>query len=156
MLAFTIPETKNFMEKLLKENTFDSFSLRQFQVKTFTEFQISGLRNKAFYTLDEQEQDLDDFCSWGELKRFAFSTIKGSRLPKSIKLIFSLTQKDTQVQFPNASVLFLNLIFEENALKGTTGVGQKNFSLDRTQETLWEEWVTRFFKENGIAIVPLT
>ena len=42
MLAFTVNDTKSFMNLLLKGDTFDSFHFRQGELHTFASFVIEG------------------------------------------------------------------------------------------------------------------
>ena len=55
MLAFTVNDTKSFMNLLLKGDTFDAFSFRQGELTTFASFLIEGKRNMDFYTAEEQQ-----------------------------------------------------------------------------------------------------
>ena len=48
MLAFTVNDTKSFMNLLLKGDTFDAFSFRQGELTTFASFLIEGKRNMDF------------------------------------------------------------------------------------------------------------
>lgn len=152
MLAFTIPDTKSFMNLLLKQDTFDQFLFRQGEIVTFASFIIEGKRHMDFYT--EQEQAgaaLTRYVRWAEMRPFVFQAVKGSRLPKSIKLVFSLPDEKTE-NLPNTSAAFLNILFRDNALLCTTATAQSNFSLDKSGEKLWEEYVLKFFKKNAISI----
>ncbi len=150
MLAITINDTKEFMALLLKGTTFDDLHLRQLDVTTFTFFQISGQRNKDFYSLEEQEAFSDRFCLWSEIKPFAFQIIKGNKLPKAIKIVLSFGEEETASFSENASALFLNISFEQNIITCTTGCSQKNFSLDKSLDYDWDQWVLHTFKEKQI------
>ncbi len=48
MLAFTVNDTKSFMNLLLKGDTFDAFLFRQGELTTFASFLIEGKRNMDF------------------------------------------------------------------------------------------------------------
>lgn len=150
MLAITIHDTKEFMALLLKGKTFDDLRLRQLDVTTFTFFQISGQRNKEFYPAEEQGSCIDRFCLWSEIKPFALQVIKGNKLPKAIKIIFSLGEKETASFSEKASALFLNVTFEQNTITCTTGCSQKNFSLDKSLDYDWDQWVLHTLKEKQI------
>lgn len=63
MLAFTVNDTKSFMNLLLKGDTFDAFSFRQGELTTFASFLIEGKRNMDFYTAEEQEAGLSRYLS---------------------------------------------------------------------------------------------
>ena len=96
MLAFTVNDTKSFMNLLLKGDTFDAFSFRQGELTTFASFIIEGKRNMDFYTAEEQEAGLSRYVHWEEMRPFVFQAIKGNKLPKSIKLVFSLAEEAFQ------------------------------------------------------------
>lgn len=153
MLAFTILDTKEFMALLLKNTAFDHFRLRHFEAETFTQFEISGQRNFSFYTAEEQENIAGKFCSWQEIRPYAFDLIKGKHLPKKIKIIFSLDESQLK-QFPNASALFLNIQFENGTLTCTTGCSQQSFSLDKSLDEQWDSWVQSLMKSIHIACEP--
>lgn len=150
MLAFTIPDTKSFMNLLLKQDTFDQFLFRQGEVITFASFIIEGKRNMDFYT-DEEQTSLSRYVLWEEIRPFVFQAVKGSRLPKAIKLVFSLSEEKT-AHLPNTAAAFLNILFREHTLFCTTATAQANFSLDKSGERLWEEYVQKFFRKNNIPI----
>ena len=131
MLAFTVNDTKSFMNLLLKGDTFDAFSFRQGELTTFASFIIEGKRNMDFYTAEEQEAGLSRYVHWEEMRPFVVQAIKGNKLPKSIKLVFS---------------------FKEHTILCTTAISQEAFSLDKSSERLWEDYILKFFKKNAIGI----
>ncbi len=151
MLAFTVNDTKSFMALLLKGETFDAFLFRQGELTTFATFSIEGKRNIDFYSSEELEQGLSRFVRWEEMRPFVFQAVKGSKLPKSIKLVFSLSEEKT-TNLPNTKAAFLNILFKDHTILCTTAISQANFSLDKSAERLWEEYVLKFFKKNGIGI----
>ncbi|MBQ2925186.1 MAG: hypothetical protein IJA25_05620 [Anaerotignum sp.] len=151
MLAFTVNDTKSFMNLLLKGDTFDSFQFRQGEIFTFASFIMEGKRNPDFYGTEEMEQGLSRYVLWEEMKPFVFQAIKGNKLPKSIKIVFSLADEKLE-HLPNTSAAFLNLLFKDGVVLCTTAVSQSSFSLDKSSEKLWEEYVLKFFKKNGIGI----
>ena len=146
MLAFTVNDTKSFMNLLLKGDTFDTFHFRQGELNTFASFVIMD-----FYGTEELEQGLSRYVLWEEMRPFVFQAIKGNKLPKSIKIVFSLPDEKIE-NLPNTSAAFLNILFKENTVLCTTAISQTSFSLDKTSEKLWEEYVLKFFKKNSIGI----
>lgn len=147
MLAFTINDTKQCMGHLLKDDTFDHFTFRQGEISAYGSFTLNGIKDESYFTEDDKEP----FCLWADMKPFVFQSVKGKRLPKSMKLVLSLPQDKTE-EYPNAKAVFLNLLFREGTLLCTTSVAQKNFSLEKKLETQWEEDVLSFFKTKGIGI----
>lgn len=151
MLAFTVNDTKSFMALLLKGGTFDSFHFRQGELTTFASFAMEGKRNMDFYSSDEMELGLSRYVRWEEMRPFVFQAIKGNKLPKSVKLVFSLPDEKIE-NLPNTAAAFLNILFKDNTVLCTTAISQKTFSLDKGGEKLWEEYVLKFFKKNDIGI----
>ena len=151
MLAFTVNDTKSFMSLLLKGDTFDSFHFRQGELNTFASFIIEGKRDMDFYSTEELEQGLSRYVLWEEMRPFVFQAIKGNKLPKSIKIVFSLPDEKIE-NLPNTSAAFLNILFKDNVILCTTAISQASFSLDKSSEKLWEEYVLKFFKKNNIGI----
>lgn len=82
---------------------------------------------------------------------FVFQAIKGNKLPKSIKLVFSLAEEKLS-NLPNTKAAFLNILFKEHTILCTTAISQEAFSLDKSSERLWEEYILKFFKKNAIGI----
>ena len=136
MLAFTVNDTKSFMNLLLKGDTFDAFSFRQGELTTFASFLIEGKRNMDFYTAEEQEAGLSRYVHWEEMRPFVFQAIKGNKL----------------ANLPNTKAAFLNILFKEHTILCTTAISQEAFSLDKSSERLWEEYILKFFKKNAIGI----
>lgn len=147
MFAFTIPDTKTFMSLLLKGTVFDDFCLRQCEISAFTHISIDGKRDMDYY----DENQIEPYCSWAEIKPLVFQGVKGKKTPKQMKLVLCLPQSD-MTQYPNASALFWNILFRENTLLCTLSIAQQSFSLDKTDESQWEAWVSDFCTTHGIAI----
>ena len=141
MLAFTIPDTKSFMNLLLKQDTFDQFLFRQGEIVTFASFIMEGKRHMDFYA-EEEQNTLSRYVRWEEMRPFVF---------QAVKLVFSLSEEKTE-HLPNTAAAFLNILFRDNTLFCTTATAQENFSLDKSGEKLWEEYVLKFFKKNAISV----
>ncbi len=154
MQAFNIPEpdVKSFMNRLLKESLFDGFEVRGVEVFGITRFSLSGALDNSFVEANESGNDRA-FCLWSELRPYVFQIIKGGKRPKAIRLIFSLDSVKAQSLHENAAALFLNIAYEGNSITCTTATSQKNFSLDKSMDMLWDENVINFFRENQIAVV---
>ena len=151
MLAFTVNDTKSFMNLLLKGEAFDSFHFRQGEIHTFATFIMEGKRDPDFYHTEETEQCLSRYVLWSEIRPFVFQTVKGNKLPKSIKLVFSLPDEKLE-NLPNTSAAFLNILFRSNTILCTTAISQTNFSLDKSSEKRWEEYILKLFQKIGIGI----
>ncbi len=147
MLAFTVLDTKRFMSLLLKGDAFDDFHLRQAEISSFSHISIDGKRDPDYYEGEETEK----WCSWAEMKHILFEIIRGKKKPKSMKLVLSRSSEEAGT-YPNSSALFWNLLFRENTLLCTLSIAQTVFSLDKTDESTWENWVFDFCQKHEIAI----
>ncbi len=150
MVALKVINTKGFMGALLKKEVFDNFQLREAAITTFASFEIQGILNKSHF--ENPEEISRNYCLWSEIKAFAFEIIKGNKLPKSIKIVFSAGEELIAEISDNASALFINIIFENNEVIIITGTSLKTFSLDKSVEFLWDEWVCSFFEKNGLSL----
>lgn len=148
MLVCTVNNTKKFMSLLLKENTFDRFELRSAKITTFTTFEIDGKLNKEFF----DEATAEDFCRWESVKQFAFDIIKGNKLPKFIKLVFAAPPSLKDKIAPQASVLFVNITFENNTITLITGSSMKTFTMDKSAEYIWDEYIKGFLNKYEISV----
>lgn len=148
MLAFTIPDTKYFMGLLLKSDIFDDFCFRQGEITSFSHITIDGKRDMDYY----DELELEQWCSWAEIKPIVLQCIRGKKTPKSLKLVLSRPTKDTE-QYENTSALFWNILFRENTLLCTLSTSQATFTLDKVDDHKWQEWVITFCKKHHIGIL---
>ncbi len=161
MISLKVIDVKAFMNSLLVQNVFDEFYLWEADFKTFGEFSINGKLNEDYYSSDEL-QVLGDrkYATWAEIKPFAFSYIKGNKLPVSIKIIMMLSKSGTEnilnssglrVSEDEIKGLFLNIKYDKGNLYLSTGTSFKNFTLDKTLENHWDSKLKQFMKEKGIA-----
>lgn len=162
MIAFEIPDTKLFMKNLLKEHMFDEFLVSSVDITTFTKFSVSCDINKKYLSSDEIEI-LEDrsLVTWSEIKDILYHIIKGNRVPTKFKIVFSLpknrieallSKNNLPIKSDGISGLFININYEDNVLKCTTGTSLKIFTLDKSLENYWDETVKKFFKKHGIAL----
>ncbi|MFR4986241.1 MAG: DUF5721 family protein [Lachnospirales bacterium] len=150
MLVFSIEndEIKVFMQKLLKEEAFDKLEVRNISLETIVKYDILGNINKDYLQEDENRY----FVKWKELKPYIVSLIKGNIKPKFFKIVFSLDDSSINNLCDNANAMFLNIIYQNNIITGTTGTSQKSFSLDKKEDKIWEDIILKFFKKNNINI----
>ncbi len=150
MLVFSIEEyeVKNFMQRLLREDSFDKLEVRSIFLETIVKYDILGNINKEYL----KEDDKRYFVKWKELKPYIVSLIKGNIKPKVFKIVFSLDDNSVNNLCDNANAMFLNIIYQNNIITGTTGTSQKTFSLDKKEDKIWEDIVLKFFKKICINI----
>jgi len=137
MLALTLPEEeiKGFMNKLLREETFDVFDVKSANIDSFARFDIAATEERI---------------SWALIRPHVFYIIKSGQKPTFMKIILSMNQSEAETAFPDAKALFLNIIFENDVITITTGVAAKSFTMDKTMERAWDDYSRKTLISNGI------
>lgn len=150
MLVFSIEdeEVKIFMQKLLKEDSFDKLEVRNITLETIVKYEIIGNINRDYLQEDEKRY----FVKWKELKPYIINLVKGNIKPKFFKIVFSLDEETVNNLCDNANAMFLNITYQNNVIAGTTGTSQRAFSLDKKEDKIWEDIILKFFKKNGINV----
>ena len=162
MLALKINTTKTFMHKLLIGDAFHVFSLVEASITTFNQFHIDGKLHMDFFDTDTEQQLSADkiiYSSWGDVKAYCYSIIRGKLPPLQFKFIMRLSPSQINILPANnifsfsdseLSALFLNIQFKNNELLCTTGIFSQVFTLDKTSETTWDNAVLDFFRYHQI------
>ena len=162
MLALKINTTKPFMHKLLIGDAFHVFSLVEASITTFNQFHIDGKLHMDFFDTDTEQQLSADkiiYSSWGDVKAYCYSIIRGKLPPLQFKFIMRLSPSQINILPANnifsfsdseLSDLFLNIQFKNNELLCTTGIFSQVFTLDKTSETTWDNAVLDFFRYHQI------
>jgi len=143
---------KPVMNQLLKGSAFDGFLVCGAEISVLTKIEISGILDKNYFPEEERANLNRNYVYWGEIKPFVLSLIKGGRTPSALKIVFSATDDGARALHENASSLFLNLLYEENKLRFTTAISQRSFSLDKSADAAWEQYIKRFLDQNGWAV----
>ena len=162
MLALKINDIKTFMNQLLIRDTFDFFSLVEASITTFNHFTVDGALHMDFFDTDTEQQLSADkiiYSSWGDVKAYCYSIIRGKLPPLQFKFIMRLSPSQINILPANnifsfsdseLSDLFLNIQFKNNELLCTTGIFSQVFTLDKTSETTWDNAVLDFFRYHQI------
>lgn len=166
MIALSIIDVKDFMNKLLIGEVFDRFFLVEASVTTFNTFTIDGRLQQDFFDTDTvamHKSNLIEYSLWRDVKPYCFSVIRGRRTPLNFRIVLQLSHKQTQQilnpSFPDGSVpdcrFCLNLQYRNDSLLCTTGVSYTSFCLDKRPEHLWDEIIRKFFSGQHIAFQVL-
>jgi len=134
MLSLSIADTKTFMAKLLKSECFDAFAFHSAVIHSFACFEISKI-------------PANEPSTWQNMRHYAFEIIKGSALPKYIKIV--LSKSGDVVGVPD-TIFFVNVLYEDGCINISTGVSQKTFSLDKSANIRWDEYVLNLLDGAGI------
>lgn len=159
-----ITNVKHFMNKLLIENSFDSFLISEATIKTFASFVIDGHINEGFYSSDELSEMKSEASSegrifserllrWSQVKPHVLNLIKGKKTPSYFKFSFYLAEEninkllsssDTSITTNDIDGLSLIVKFSEDELTLTSSVSLKIFSLDKSLDKVWDDMVIKF------------
>lgn len=167
MIALQITEIKDFMNKLLRSETFDHFLLQEAVIHRGASYIIDGKLNKDFYDQTELEElgiEQFRFLPFSMLRGNCFDLIKGKKTPTSFKFVFLLSPENLSRTLASTGTIFtenditgiyLNLKYQNQLLTLTTGISYTIFSTDKTLELQWDLLVQKFLKQNEISYEEL-
>ena len=149
MLALQLDNAavKPFMGQLLREGIFDAFEARSIDISVATRINIDGLLEA-----EPEEGKKPGFITWKNLRPLVLGIIKTSPKPKHVKIVFSYQASGAYEIHANAAALFLNMAYENDTVTFTTGASQREFALDKSLDTNWDEWVRGFFAKTGLQV----
>ncbi|MFI3172564.1 MAG: DUF5721 family protein [Eubacteriales bacterium] len=162
MIALQLIDVKDCMHKLLLADTFDNFSIIDGSITTFATFTFDGYIHKNYYNTDEQElAKISDreFASWGDIREYCFTIIKGKNTPLSFKFVLSLSKENTRkllerdlpaISPDTIQGLYMNFQYEDGKLECITGTSTKVFTMDKTLDHLWDDITMKYLKQKEI------
>lgn len=162
MISFMIEETKECMQKLLKEEIFDDFLCTQFEMVGLFKVNIDGQIRPEFLSSDEKEMTGDRaFVHWKDLKVSIYDMIKGHRAPTSMKIVFSLNEKAKNATLERINYsspkdinsFTFTFTYESKKIKVITGTNYANFTMDKNAEQYFDDSMLKFFKKHEIAVM---
>lgn len=165
-----ITNIRQFMNKLLLDNAFDSFLISEAIIKTGNSFVIDGHLNKEFYSsaeIDDMESEAKNegrifsntLSRWSAIKPFALSLMKGKKTPVYFKMSFYLAEEniikllsslDTSITANDIDGLSLIVKYSEEELTIVSSASLKIFSLDKSLEKYWDDMVIKFLSSHSI------
>ncbi|MDR1209111.1 MAG: DUF5721 family protein [Clostridiales bacterium] len=154
MIAAAVPkaDVKALMNKLLREDAFDSFELRQATVVSFAKFFIEGGEDQPPADgKDQSDAVRSEPTKWSRARPIALGIVRAGGAPKYMKIVFALTKEKLAEVHPNAASLFINIVYEDGAAQITAGSSEHTFSLDRAAERSADEFARGFLRSIGVA-----
>ena len=158
MIAVTMEPglVKGFMGRLLRENTLDEFDVRGVEIAINTRVSINGALETPESTKEEDATAAKTpaaYITWEAVRPLVYSIIKSSSKPKFVKIVFSYKAGSAATIHGNAAALFLNMVYENDAVSFTTATAQKEFALDKSLDDSWDQWVRGFFVRKNILVM---
>ncbi|MBQ9032272.1 MAG: hypothetical protein IJ106_12585 [Parasporobacterium sp.] len=158
MRSIEISNIKKFTAELFAGERFDRLLTAEVQISTAATFSINGYLNDVF--LGEEEMQLPEnregMIRWKKLRPICFEIIKGKKVPQQFKIVFKMPLdmvrsflKETGCAFSAEQIsgLFLNLHFRDNQMYCTTGSALQTFSMDKSLDHLWDDYMEAQLKE---------
>lgn len=158
MLSIQITNQKDFTTRLFVREDFDNLLLDSATIRVYADYTIDGRINPAYFEGDDI-LPTTSFLPWEKYRPVCFQMIKGSKKPSYFKFVFRMNEAQCQqfeefAKVPLSSLmisgLFLNIRYDNGTLLLTTGVAQKSFTMDRTAETTFDQFVVQFLKDKNI------
>ena len=110
---------------------------------TFVTFRTDGKRHESWYDSDEKIEDNTGLITWQQLKPYVFDWIKGKKTPQKVKIDFCH-------YMANGDVGSMRIQFESQKLHVFTGYMQREFSMDKSQQQMWDDNCEKFIQKNKI------
>ena len=167
MIALSLPEIKDFMNKLLCTDTFGHFLLKEAVISGSVTWSLDGTIQPDFYSSDEADAlGLTglSLLPFEQVRPQCFDLIKGKRTPSYFKFVFLLSPKNlertllsTHSSFTPEDItgMFINLKFQQKKLLLTTGISYRIFSVDKSLDQEWDSLVKRFLTAHEISFEEL-
>lgn len=162
MRSYQIQDIRDFMKKLLMQDTFDTFLLSEASITTYASFHIDGKFHPEYLSTAESEQldaEKAGFALWRRVRPFFFELTRGKNTPLNFRIVFRLAPynierliRQTGVSLGAGDVdgLFLNILYDGSSLNCVSGVSLKIFSLDKSLEHAWDDMLEKFFRQKGV------
>ena len=147
MIALKVKQQKVFMAKLLTTEAFDDFLVTEATIDTYDTFHIDGKINKEFY--QDGELPDTDHSKWSTIRPIALELIKGKITPLGFKFVLQLDSKRKEELLKNSDAdlnpdqvsLGINIRFANGEVIITTGISYSLFTLDKSAEKAWDEYI---------------
>lgn len=158
MLSIQISNQKDFTTRLFVREDFDNLLLDSAVIRVYADYTIDGRLNASYYE-GEDDPPNTAFLPWEKYRPVCFQMIKGSRKPTFFKFVFRLDLEQCKEfeSFSGISLsafmvngLFLNIRYDNSVLILTTGIALKSFTMDRTVEHTFDQYVLNLLKEKNI------
>lgn len=162
MIALKIEDLKSFTKELFVGELFDGFLIREATIVTYNSFTIDGHIREGYFSDEElEEKQIEELSSWNMIKPICFSLIKGKKLPGSFQIIMQLSPGKVDAFLKSQAIpmtgdqiqgLCMNIRYEDGRLSCVTATSLSLFTMDKTLEREWDEFVRRFFQKSGIDV----
>ena len=157
MRSIEIDNIKGFTDRLFAGTDFDEFQAVEADFSTACTIKIDGHINEDFIGEEDMKlpENEEGILLWKKLRPICFEVIKGKKTPKQFNIVLRLPDRYKQRFIAQSGVnmdpdeiagLFLNINFKQGKLYCVTGCSLKTFTLDKSLEFAWDEYMEKFVK----------
>ena len=162
MIALAIENKKQFMSCLLTAGGFDGLWITEATLRTNVTYSIDTHLAKGFYSAEDLESlqlTEGDPMPFSMLRPTLYELIRGTHTPLYFQFVLMLppdmtanllAESDTALTDADISGLFLNLTFQNDALRATSAVSYRSFRPDHSADRIWDQTVRQLLTKNGI------
>ena len=164
MIALQVQDVKEFMSRLLigNRNSMPSGCVKP--VTTFVTYNIDGSLHKEFFDSNRRKCSLRQSAPShrGRDQTLLLLHHERKHTPLHFKIIFQLSRqnvekaacgKRTFLETADVFGLYLNLQYDGSHVTCTTGTSLKTFTMDKSLDRVWDEMVTKFFRQQQIPVL---
>ena len=167
MIALELTNIKDFMNKLLKTETFDHFLLQEAVLSSAASYVIDGHITNGFYSESELEElGLTGLkmLPFSSLRGNCFDLIKGTHTPTAFRFVLHLLPEhvaailqkgNTSVTADQVKAFVLNIKYDGSTLTLVTGTAFHSFLMDKTPDQLWDVAIRQFLSKKEIGYEEL-
>ena len=162
MIALSIENKKQFMSCLLTAGVFDGFWISEATLRTNVTYSIDTHLTKGFYSIEDLESlhlKEGDPMPFSMLRPTFYELIRGTHTPLYFQFVLMLppamtesllAESDTAMTGNDINGLFLNLTFQNGALRVTSAVSYRSFRPDHSLDRIWDQRVKQLLVKNDI------
>lgn len=157
MRSIEITNIKGFTAQLFAGTEFDQLLVTEVQINTAVAFTIDGHLDREFVGEEEMQDpaNQEGIIRWQKLRPVCFEIIKGKKVPRQFRIVFKMPADMVQqflqgsgcvIRQDQISGLYLNISFKNNQLSCTTGTSMTSFTMDKSLDQLWDEYMEQRLK----------
>ncbi len=143
------------MSALLTGNLFDAFLLQQATLETAQAFQIDGRLHRSFYDDTDMPAHNYEHTPWADMRPVILSLIRGKHTPLSFRFVLQYMPDAASELAPDTDLVLIISFRTAEGVTLTTGTSPHTFTMDKSGEQNWDQYLQEFLNKNNIAAEEL-
>lgn len=144
MRVFNIKEIGLIIRRLLVGEDFDKWQFIRAKIQKANTFEFDGQALKEFY---DGVEEVPEYILWEDIKQIIYEVIRGKKLPLYMIIVIkeNIKYKDDK-DFGR----ILNFTYKDGEMSVSSGMAYNVFSLDKSNENIWDDDVQNILNEMNI------